>query len=96
MLYHLQTPSLLSKYTGPLNPVFRRGHYQFSKGISEWMDVFDFIPSVPSDFSVISTGLDWIRGVRAMREHKSQMRWFRYGWLAASSMMWANDLILVV
>lgn len=87
---------MLKKYSGPLNPVFRRGYYQLAKGMSEWMDVFDFIPTIAPDFSLTSSGLDWLRTVRAMREHKSQMTWYRYGWLATSGLMWANDLQLVV
>jgi hypothetical protein len=64
--------------------------------MSEWADLFDVKLPVKADFSVTSSGTDWIRSVRAMREHKSQMTWYRYGWLAASGLMWANDLTLVV
>jgi hypothetical protein len=47
---------------------------------------------VGTDASLISGGLDYVRSVRAMMKHKSQMRWFRYGWVAASGLMWSNDL----
>lgn len=95
-LYHLRTPlSVLTKYSGPLNPLFRRAWYQLSVGLSEWAEVFDMPQSVGDDVTLINSGLDWVRSVRAMLRHKSQMRWFRYGWVAGSGVMWANDLRFV-
>ena len=95
-LYHLRTPlSIITKYTGPLNPLGRRIWHQLAMGLNEWADVFDMPAAVGDDLSLISGGLDWVRGVRAMLKHKSQMRWFRYGWVAGSGVMWSNDLRFV-
>lgn len=60
------------------------------------MDVFDLIPAIPVDLTVTNAGLDWVRSVRAMLEHKTQLTWYRYGWLAMGSLMWVNDLQQVV
>ncbi|ODN84046.1 hypothetical protein L202_00073 [Cryptococcus amylolentus CBS 6039] len=34
----------------------------------------------------------WVTGIKAMREHKSQMVWFRYLYLLGSRLMWVNEL----
>lgn len=41
----------------------------------------------------VSGPMEYVRGVQAMvSAHRSQMRWFRWGWVAAGRFMVVNDL----
>ena len=48
---------------------------------------------VPSRLLYVSDLWQWRRGQRAMtRGHRSQMRWFRWGWVGVGRYMVVNDL----
>jgi N-acetylglucosaminylphosphatidylinositol deacetylase len=48
----------------------------------------------PSPLLMVSGVEDYRKGQRAMTTaHKSQMRWFRWGWIAISRYMIINDLV---
>ncbi|VDB88895.1 unnamed protein product [Peniophora sp. CBMAI 1063] len=49
---------------------------------------------VPVPVFVAGTG-DWMRAVRAVVEHKSQMRWFRWLNLVGSRYFWVNEWVEV-
>ena len=47
----------------------------------------------PTPLLIVSGPRDWRRAQRAMTTaHKSQMRWFRWGWIGVSRYMVVNDL----
>jgi N-acetylglucosaminylphosphatidylinositol deacetylase len=45
--------------------------------------------------NLVSTPERYLRGVRAMWEHRTQMVWFRYAYLVFSTLMWVNELVPV-
>ncbi|ORX37397.1 putative deacetylase LmbE-like domain-containing protein [Kockovaella imperatae] len=75
----LKSPSVLSKFTGVLWILY---HKLFSR-------------SDPDVAIVISSPRQWWAGIRGMLEHRSQLVWFRWLYLAFSRLMWVNELVLL-
>ena len=74
----LRSPLLLAKFTGPLSLLWTR-----------------LRPSRDRDLTVVTAGIsDWLRGVRAMLKHRSQLVWFRWLYLGFSQLLWVNELVL--
>lgn len=100
----LQSPSVYTKFTGPLIPAITRlvgvltsFSLEPNPGLPkskllggptrESMDT-RHRPSI----TVTNDIYGWVRGVRAMLEHKSQLVWFRWLYLLFSRLMWVNEL----
>lgn len=74
--------------------------------LRKYLSVFDLIPTIlisifktkikddfPSPMLIVSTPNDMRKAQKAMTTaHKSQMRWFRWGWIGISRYMVMNDL----
>ncbi|KAK2804246.1 N-acetylglucosaminyl-phosphatidylinositol de-N-acetylase [Onygenales sp. PD_10] len=93
-LYTLSTTSIFRKYIGVLDaPV------SMVKGLVGAM-VFDGSTrerrvrgQQPVRLLFVSSVADWVRAMGAMvRAHKSQMVWFRWGWISVGRYMVVNDL----
>ncbi|WVR05587.1 hypothetical protein IAU60_002606 [Kwoniella sp. DSM 27419] len=85
---HLRSPSTLAKFTGPLYPLYLRlssriGHSRLSEHQHSTQPLI-----------LISSTSQWAQSIRAMMSHQSQLVWFRWLYLAASRLMWVNELVL--
>lgn len=88
-LYTLTTTNILRKYISALDaPItmliapFRDASFSKRKRKEE-----------PPTLLYVSDVSNWIRGQKAMvTGHKSQMRWFRWGWVTVGRYMVVNDL----
>jgi N-acetylglucosaminylphosphatidylinositol deacetylase len=93
------TGSVVSMYSLTTTGIFRKYIAVFDAGISILQAYFsrDFEPTRQSQSPrlVFVSGIsDYRTGQRAMTEgHKSQMLWFRYGWLCLSRYVSVNDLV---
>lgn len=90
-VYSLTTVSLLPKYTGVFGGVFAR--------FSVWLGIiFKGLPIVnlftkgwePTPI-FISSAEQYIRGLSAMKQHWTQMVWFRWLNVFFSRYMWVNE-----
>jgi N-acetylglucosaminylphosphatidylinositol deacetylase len=80
----LRSPSLYWKYTGPIYALIDR----FVSHTQEWIQV----PSLKSSAAtLVSSPRDWWIGFKAMLEHRTQLVWFRWLYLAFSQLMWINQ-----
>ncbi|QSS65499.1 pigL-like protein [Histoplasma capsulatum] len=92
-LYSLTSTSVLRKYIGILDAPLSMVHGFVGA-------VFDRKPAAstakgrqPKRLLFVSGITDWLAGVKAMvRAHKSQMVWFRWGWVSIGRYMVVNDL----
>lgn len=83
-LYALKTTNVLRKYGSVLDaPLTMLSAVFASKSLGAY----------PTPLLMVSAPGDVRRAQRAMTEgHKSQMRWFRWGWIGVSRYMVVNDL----
>jgi len=90
-VYSLTTVSLLQKYTGVFGGVFAR--------LSVWLRILTRgLPTVnlltkgrePRPVFVSSAG-QYMRGLSAMKQHQTQMVWFRWLNVFFSRYMWVNE-----
>lgn len=90
-VYSLATVSLLTKYTGVFGGVFAR----FALWLKIILKGFPIIDLFASDWDTtpifISGAGRYIRGLSAMRQHRSQMVWFRWLNVFFSRYMWVNE-----
>ncbi|PGG99218.1 hypothetical protein AJ79_08648 [Helicocarpus griseus UAMH5409] len=92
-LYTLSTTSILRKYIGVLDGPFSMvqglaGALMDRKGTSSTLK-----DRQPKRLLFISGIGDWVRAIKAMvGSHKSQMVWFRWGWVGIGRYMVVNDL----
>jgi N-acetylglucosaminylphosphatidylinositol deacetylase len=85
-LYTLTSINILRKYTSFLDSIISVGAMAFSK---------KQMGEHPSPLLFLSGVGEMRRAQKAMTvAHKSQMRWFRWGWIGASRYMVVNDLKL--
>ncbi|EIW72557.1 hypothetical protein TREMEDRAFT_18134, partial [Tremella mesenterica DSM 1558] len=76
-VWAVKTPSLLEKYMGPFPAIYHLVHTRIAD--TEKVEVIN--------------GLErWWTGIEAMREHKTQLVWFRWIWLGVGSLQWTNTL----
>lgn len=83
-LYALTTTNVLRKYASVLDaPLTMLGAVFAGKALGKF----------PTPLLMVSGPRDVRRAQRAMTEgHRSQMRWFRWGWIGVSRYMVVNDL----
>ncbi|KAL2048128.1 hypothetical protein N7G274_000039 [Stereocaulon virgatum] len=88
-LYTLTTTSVIRKYISILDaPLTMFVAANRTAGMSKQKKREE-----PPSLLFISDVLTWWRGLNAMvNGHKSQMRWFRWGWVTAGRYMIINDL----
>ncbi|OLL21718.1 putative N-acetylglucosaminyl-phosphatidylinositol de-N-acetylase [Neolecta irregularis DAH-3] len=59
----------------------------------KYLGAFDILFStMSSDLTFVNSPVKWYTGVCAMRRHKSQMVWFRWGWVTLSRYMYVNTI----
>jgi N-acetylglucosaminylphosphatidylinositol deacetylase len=88
-LYTLTTTSMIRKYVGVLDaPLTMFVAANRTAGMSKQKKREE-----PPSLLYISDVVTWWRGLNAMvNGHKSQMRWFRWGWVTVGRYMIINDL----
>jgi len=90
-VYTLTTVSLLSKYTGVFGGLFARLTLWLKIIIKELPVVNLFTSDWETTPVFISGAEQYIRALSAMRQHKSQMVWFRWLNVFFSRYMWVNE-----
>lgn len=100
-LAHLQTPPLALKYTGPFIsvldsiaqlPLTQGANSLASFALNAIPLTKAFVARSSSRAHLRVDKVKWWQAVTAMREHASQMLWFRWLYLATSQMLWSNTL----
>ena len=90
-VYSLSTVPLLQKYTGVFGGVFAR----FSLWLKILVKGFPFVSPFTSDLEATSIFMSsteqYIKGLSAMKQHWSQMVWFRWLNVFFSRYMWVNE-----
>lgn len=93
-LYTLTSTSIVRKYVGVLDAPLT----MVLGGLSNLREALLLgskvgSRSLPSRLMFVSSVTEWVRARSAMTEaHKSQMVWFRYGWITFGRYMVVNDL----
>jgi len=90
-VYSLATVSLLPKYTGVFGGIFAR-FYLWLKIIVKGLPVVNLFTRDGEPMSIFISGADqYLRGLSAMKQHWSQMVWFRWLNVLFSRYMWVNE-----
>ena len=88
--YALISLPTLAKYFGVVAPLLAKLDIAFAHAVSS----FGY-PS--SDIPVFVAGAeDYLTAARALRQHKSQMIWFRWLYLVFSRYMWVNEWVEIL
>ncbi|KAI0731074.1 LmbE-like protein [Earliella scabrosa] len=89
-LYTLTTVPLLEKYLGLLSPLITKA----SLSLSPLWNVAD--ASADAGVVAVSSWSGYLRAHQAMRQHWSQLVWFRWLYVSFSRYMWVNDWVEVI
>ena len=90
-VYSLATVSLLPKYTGVFGGAFAR-FSMWLKIIVKGLPVANLFTGGWEPAPIFVSGAEqYIRGVSAMKQHRSQMVWFRWLNVFFSRYMWVNE-----
>jgi N-acetylglucosaminylphosphatidylinositol deacetylase len=90
-VYTLTTASLLTKYTGVFGGVFAR-FALWLKIIVKGLPVVNLFTSDRDTTPIFISGAErYLRGLSAMKQHWSQMVWFRWLNVFFSRYMWVNE-----
>lgn len=102
-LVHLQSPPIWTKYTGRLTSMAESVlGLPLAQSLCSLADTA--VGIVKPGQTLFSSGptlrlrsdrLRWWRAVDAMRQHESQMVWFRWLYLASSQLLWTNCLVVI-
>ncbi|OAX80516.1 hypothetical protein ACJ72_05148 [Emergomyces africanus] len=91
-LYTLASTSILRKYIGVLDAPLSMVHGVVSAVFDRNRSSSTAKDRQPKRLLFVSGITDWLAGVKAMvRAHKSQMVWFRWGWVSIGRYMVVND-----
>ena len=90
-VYSLTTAPLLPKYSGVFGGVFARLSLWFKIIVKGLPIINMFTASWDTTPIFISGAAQYIRGLSAMRQHWSQMVWFRWLNVFFSRYMWVNE-----
>jgi N-acetylglucosaminylphosphatidylinositol deacetylase len=90
-VYSLTTVSLPQKYTGVFGGVFARFNLWLKIVLNGFPIVNLFTSKLESSPIFISSAEQYIRGLSAMKQHRSQMVWFRWLNVLFSRYMWVNE-----
>ena len=94
-LYTLTSVSFIRKYTGILDVFATLGSWAFWSGVMRSGGDKSRPRSMVFLNTLVPGGGSATTAWRAMiSAHKSQMVWFRYGWITLSRYMYMNDLVL--
>ncbi|WVW80455.1 hypothetical protein I302_102437 [Kwoniella bestiolae CBS 10118] len=91
-ILHLISPGVIPKFTGPVYPIYlniRRIATQIL-GLGSATE-----GKSGRQVMITSSPARWVQSIQAMMAHRSQLVWFRWLYLAASKLMWVNELIEV-
>ncbi|ORY34269.1 putative deacetylase LmbE-like domain-containing protein [Naematelia encephala] len=94
-IWKLQSPSILSKYTGPLSVISHYLPFSQSTSTTGKKGKKGKKAKVVKIKVFTTSPFGWARGVWAMTRHKTQLVWFRWLYLAASRLMWINEFEVV-
>lgn len=91
-LYTLTSTSIFRKYIGILDAPTSMLQGAFANVFARWSRVKKD-GAGPARLLFVSSMTHWLTAVSAMvNGHKSQMVWFRWGWITISRYMFVNDL----
>jgi N-acetylglucosaminylphosphatidylinositol deacetylase len=85
--YALQSPSILTKFTGPAWAIWYNIINRYSPS-----DSWQVQEKIKRRYTIVNTPKGWLTGAVAMSEHRSQLVWFRYLYFIASRLVWYNEL----
>ncbi|EEH40465.1 N-acetylglucosaminyl-phosphatidylinositol de-N-acetylase [Paracoccidioides lutzii Pb01] len=92
-LYTLTSTNILRKYIGVLDAPFSMVHGLVGAVFDRKRSSSTAKDKQPKRLLFVSSIGDWLAAVKAMvRAHKSQMVWFRWGWVSIGRYMVVNDL----
>ncbi|EEQ90010.1 hypothetical protein RJZ56_001161 [Blastomyces dermatitidis] len=92
-LYTLTSTSILRKYIGVLDAPLSMVHGLVGAVFDRKRSASTARERQPKRLLFVSGVTDWVAGVKAMVcAHKSQMVWFRWGWVSIGRYMVVNDL----
>ncbi|PGH04589.1 N-acetylglucosaminylphosphatidylinositol deacetylase [Blastomyces parvus] len=92
-LYTLTSTSVLRKYVGVLDAPLSMVHGLVGAVLDRKRSASTAKERQPKRLLFVSGITDWLAGVKAMvGAHKSQMVWFRWGWVSIGRYMVVNDL----
>lgn len=86
--FALQSPSLLFKFTGPFWTVA----YSLQTRLYDAFGRASAQKGTKRRVTFTTDVSGWIKGAKAMKEHRSQLVWFRYLYFAFSRLVWHNEL----
>ncbi|OBZ67678.1 putative N-acetylglucosaminyl-phosphatidylinositol de-N-acetylase [Grifola frondosa] len=103
-LFTLVTVPLQRKYTSLVAPLTTKAQLVVSAFLQRVIDSStSILPQlsgkyfdIPSSPIIISGWSEYARALRAMRQHRSQLEWFRWLYVAFSQYMWVNEWVEVV
>lgn len=100
-LYTLISLPLFAKFQGPLAPILAK-YDLFLQRI--WQSIHAYFFGTPSEVGpddrlvlpVFVSGVqEYLTALKSMRQHRSQLVWFRYLYVVASRYMWVNEWLEV-
>ena len=92
------------KFLGPLYPLGLKISWAFSRLSSSFSPFSPFSElhneknptnDPPGQVIITSTMAGYLEALGAMKEHDSQLVWFRWLYVGASKYMWSNTLVMV-
>lgn len=88
VLLQLESPSLATKYTGPIWAVVCALRELAARVLGSSPE-----GDAPESATLISSPVRYAKAIRAMLAHRSQLVWFRWLYVSFSQLMWVNRLI---
>ncbi|KIJ61589.1 hypothetical protein HYDPIDRAFT_137542 [Hydnomerulius pinastri MD-312] len=90
-VFSLITVPVLPKYTGIISALLARTDILFSRALAY------LVPGeAPQPLAVVTSGFkEYFKASRAIRQHDSQLVWFRYLYMVFSRYMWVNEWVEV-
>ncbi|WVO13071.1 hypothetical protein L204_100681 [Cryptococcus depauperatus] len=91
----IRSPSIISKFTGPLYVFYLHLQVLLSRPIIEGFFPNLFLNESKRFHVMVNDIPRYTTALRAMMAHSSQLVWFRWLYLGASRLMWVNELVEV-
>lgn len=93
---YLRSPSVFTKFTGGLFPSAHIFGGIIMNACERVKATIGLSGKMRETTSIVIVGSvwNWLTGWKAMLEHKTQLVWFRWLYLAFSRLMWMNELVV--
>ena len=93
----LKTRPTAKKYTGFLSAIYAKTRPYIYSHLQPWFNLSEQTLGLDEDvtFVVIAGISEYLMALRAMRQHWSQLVWFRWLYVLFSRYMWVNEWVEV-